>query len=86
MDMIVGIAPERRLNNGQPSGHAVWIASAVPNLGDHVVHIGAGTGYYSAILAHVVGGSGRVTAVEIDPQLAPQARTKSIAFFECPRS
>lgn len=80
VDMIVGIVPERKLNNGQPSGHAVWIASAAPNLGDHVVHIGAGTGYYSAILAHLIGDNGRVTAVEIDPECAARARTNLSPF------
>jgi protein-L-isoaspartate(D-aspartate) O-methyltransferase len=34
------------------------------------VHIGAGTGYYTAILAHMVGDTGRVTAIEYDPGLA----------------
>jgi protein-L-isoaspartate(D-aspartate) O-methyltransferase len=32
------------------------------------------TGYYSAILAEIVGREGRVTAIEIDPQLAVRAR------------
>jgi protein-L-isoaspartate(D-aspartate) O-methyltransferase len=43
--------------------------------GEHVVHVGMGTGYYSAILARIVGHSGAVTAVEIDPVLAARART-----------
>ena len=34
------------------------------------MHIGAGVGYYTAILAHMVGESGRVTAVEFDGGLA----------------
>jgi protein-L-isoaspartate O-methyltransferase len=38
------------------------------------VHVGAGTGYYSAVLAEIVGREGRVTAVEIDPSLAGRAR------------
>jgi protein-L-isoaspartate(D-aspartate) O-methyltransferase len=66
-DLLVGIIPERRLNNGQPSGHAILMARADPRPGEHV---GAGVGYYSAILAHMVGESGRVTAVEYDPDLA----------------
>jgi protein-L-isoaspartate(D-aspartate) O-methyltransferase len=41
--------------------------------GAHVVHVGAGTGYYSAILAEIVGRAGRVTAIEIDPALASRA-------------
>jgi len=80
MDMVIGIIPERLLNNGQPSAHATWIASAAPNLGDHVVHVGAGTGYYSAIMAQLVGGKGKVTAVEFDAGLAAQARANLSSF------
>ena len=45
-----GIVPERSLNNGQPWLHAMLIAAAGPRPGEHVVHIGAGVGYYTAIL------------------------------------
>ncbi len=60
-DDLVGILPERRLNNGQPSLHAHLIHQASPAAGEHVVHIGTGTGYYTAILAHLAGPPGRVT-------------------------
>jgi protein-L-isoaspartate(D-aspartate) O-methyltransferase len=43
------------------------------NEGAHVVHVGAGTGYYTAILAQIVGRVGRVTAIEVDPALAARA-------------
>jgi protein-L-isoaspartate(D-aspartate) O-methyltransferase len=80
-DDLVGILPERRINNGQPSLHAHLIHQASPQTGEHVVHIGAGTGYYTAILAHVVGPSGRVTGIEYEPELAARARTN---FATCP--
>jgi protein-L-isoaspartate(D-aspartate) O-methyltransferase len=38
------------------------------------VQIGAGSGYYSAILAHLVGPAGHVHAFEIDPALAARCR------------
>jgi len=47
---------------------------AVPVAGEHVVHVGTGTGYYTAIFAHLVGPSGRVTGIEYDPELAAKAR------------
>jgi protein-L-isoaspartate(D-aspartate) O-methyltransferase len=72
-DDLVGIVPERRLNNGQPSLHAHLIHQASPAAGDHVVHIGTGTGYYTAILAHLVGPSGRVSGIEYEPELAARA-------------
>ena len=40
----------------------------------HVVHAGCGTGYYTAIVAHMVGSNGRVTAIEFDAELAASAR------------
>jgi protein-L-isoaspartate(D-aspartate) O-methyltransferase len=69
-DVFVGMLPERNLNNGNPSGHAMLIARADPRPGEHAVHIGAGLGYYTAILALMVGDTGRVTAIEYDPGLA----------------
>jgi protein-L-isoaspartate(D-aspartate) O-methyltransferase len=72
-DDVIGIIPERHLNNGQPSLHAHLIASAAPQAGEHVVHIGAGVGYYTAILARLVGRLGAVTAIEFEPGLAERA-------------
>jgi len=74
VDHVVQIIAERYLNNGQPSGHAKWISSANIVEGDHVVHVGTGTGYYTAIMAHLTGPSGRVTGIEIDPGLAERSR------------
>ena len=68
-DVVVAIIPDRNLNNGQPSLHAALIASAAPKIGEHAVHIGAGVGYYTAILHRLVGRSGRVTAIEFDTGL-----------------
>jgi len=73
-DLVVGIIPERKLNNGQPSFHAGLLASIDIKEGEHVVHVGAGTGYYTAIMAFLAGTSGRVTAIEFDPELAARAR------------
>ena len=73
INSVVGILPERNLNNGEPSLHAALIAAAAPQPGEHVVHVGAGTGYYTAILAELVGASGRVTAIEYDADLAARA-------------
>lgn len=73
-DDLVGIIPERRINNGQPQLHAHLIHRANPMEGDHIVHIGTGTGYYTAIMAHTVGPKGRVTGIEIEPELAARAR------------
>ncbi|MGQ0686036.1 protein-L-isoaspartate O-methyltransferase family protein [Bradyrhizobium sp.] len=71
---LVALASERNVNNGQPSLHAHLMHQAGPVIGEHVVHVGTGAGYYTAILAHIVGPSGRVTGIEYDPELAAKAR------------
>jgi protein-L-isoaspartate(D-aspartate) O-methyltransferase len=73
-DVVVAIAAERGVNNGQPSLHAMCMAAANPRPGDTVLHIGAGTGYYTAILATLVATTGKVIALEIDPDFAKRAR------------
>jgi protein-L-isoaspartate(D-aspartate) O-methyltransferase len=69
-DVLIAIDEERRLNNGQPCLWARMYDQLELSRGDHVIHVGAGTGYYSAILAEIVGPAGRVTAIEVDPILA----------------
>ena len=73
-DVLVAIDEARRLNNGQPSLWAFLYDQLDLAAGEHVVHVGIGTGYYSAILADIVGRDGAVTAVEIDAALAARAR------------
>lgn len=72
-DVLIGIIPERGLNNGMPSYHVPLLAGAAIRAGDHVVHIGAGVGYYTAIMARLAGPTGRVTAIEFDADLARRA-------------
>ncbi len=72
-DDLIGIVPERRINNGQPRLHAELLSYAGIRAGDHVVHIGAGAGYYSAIMAELAGRDGRVTAIEFAEDLAHAA-------------
>ena len=73
-NVVVSIFSEKLLNNGLPSLWASLFDKILPSPGEHVFQIGAGTGYYTAILAALVGETGRVTAVEIDPEVAPHAR------------
>lgn len=73
-DVLVAIDETRRLNNGQPSLWAFVYDQLGLAAGQHIVHIGIGTGYYTAILADIVGPNGMVTAVEIDAALAERAR------------
>ena len=52
-DVVVALSPEKRINNGQPSLHARCMAGADIRVGDQVLHIGCGSGYYTAILAEL---------------------------------
>jgi protein-L-isoaspartate(D-aspartate) O-methyltransferase len=74
-DVLVSIDPSRNLNNGMPSFWARNFEHLDIARGERVLQVGAGTGYYSAVLAEIVGPTGHVTAAEIDPALAAQART-----------
>ena len=73
-DVLIAIDETRRLNNGQPSLWARLYDELDLTRGERVIHVGVGTGYYSAILAEIVGARGQVIAVEIDPNLAARSR------------
>jgi protein-L-isoaspartate(D-aspartate) O-methyltransferase len=72
-DVLVTIDEARGINNGQPSLWAALYDELDLRRGERVVHVGAGVGYYSAILAEIVGSTGQVTALEIDADLAAKA-------------
>jgi protein-L-isoaspartate(D-aspartate) O-methyltransferase len=72
-DVLVAIDAKRGINNGQPSLHALCIDALRLKEGETVVQIGAGAGYYTAILAHFVGPNGRLIAYEIEPDIAKRA-------------
>jgi protein-L-isoaspartate(D-aspartate) O-methyltransferase len=73
-NVSVAIDPARSLFNGAPGVVAGCIDVLALKPGDSALHVGCGRGYYSAVVAHCVGASGRVTAIEVDPQLAGDAR------------
>ena len=81
-DVLVALDQYRDLNNGLPSAVAGWLDVMNIQPGEHVVHAGCGTGYYTALIAHMVTESGRVTAIELDTQLADHARTNLRSFCQ----
>jgi protein-L-isoaspartate(D-aspartate) O-methyltransferase len=81
-DIVVPLGAGWGLNNGQPSLHARCLAALAPRKGEHVVHVGAGTGYYTTMLAMLVGEAGRVDAYEIEPELAERARVNLREFAQ----
>jgi protein-L-isoaspartate(D-aspartate) O-methyltransferase len=73
-DVAVVLDSSRSLTNGNPGTVALWLEALNLSMGKFVFHLGCGTGYYTAIMAELVGPKGRVTAIETDPALATQAR------------
>lgn len=58
----------------QPSMMAVMLRQLELRPGDNVLEIGTGTGYNAALIQAAMGGGGRVTSVEVDGDLAENAR------------
>ena len=79
-NLVVVIDRARNINNGQPSALAAWMDALELKPDHRVFHLGAGTGYYTAILAEAVGERGKVTACEVDPELAAGA-AKNLAGY-----
>jgi protein-L-isoaspartate(D-aspartate) O-methyltransferase len=79
-DVLVPLGTGLGINNGQPSLHAMCLNALAPRKGESAVHVGAGTGYYTAVLAMLVGETGQVDAYEIEPELARQAAMNLAAF------
>jgi protein-L-isoaspartate(D-aspartate) O-methyltransferase len=79
-NLLVALDVDRGINNGSPSLHAAWIGAVAPQPGETVTHIGAGTGYYSAILSTLVLPGGHVNAIELDSRLAAAAKNNLEPF------
>jgi protein-L-isoaspartate(D-aspartate) O-methyltransferase len=73
-NVAIALDSSRDLNNGQPAALAKWIDALGLKARDRVFHLGCGVGYYTAIIAEVVGSGGSVIASEIDADLAARAK------------
>jgi protein-L-isoaspartate(D-aspartate) O-methyltransferase len=61
-------------SSSQPEIMAIMLEQLDVRPGHRVLEIGAGTGYNAALLAHLVGAGGCVTAVDIDEDIVAAAR------------
>jgi protein-L-isoaspartate(D-aspartate) O-methyltransferase len=61
-------------SSSQPTIMATMLGQLDPQPGDHVLEIGAGSGYNAALLAQLVAPGGQVTSIELDPEVAAAAR------------
>jgi protein-L-isoaspartate(D-aspartate) O-methyltransferase len=79
-NVLIALDEERRLNIGEPLLWARHFDRIGVKDGERVLQIGTGSGYYTAILAELVGSNGRVDAIEIDAPLAAAAERNLAAW------
>lgn len=60
----------------QPTMVVSMLQMLAPERDDRVLEIGTGSGYNAALLSELVGGQGIVVSLEVDPELAAEARRR----------
>lgn len=83
-DAPISLGDAERSTVSAMHAYATSFALAQIAPGQHVLDVGAGSGYGTALLARLVGEQGHVTSVEIDPSLAALARTELEALGASP--
>jgi len=73
-NVLVSIDDRKGINNGSPSLWAYMFDHLTLKPGERVLQVGSGTGYYTAILAELVGKTGHIRAIECEKRLAGIAR------------
>ncbi len=71
--VLIVLDEDKGINIGDP---ALWVRLLVQadiKPGARILQVGAGVGYYTAILSQLAGPTGSVTAYEVEPELANQA-------------
>ncbi len=63
-------------SSSQPAVMVIMLEQLDLRPGHRVLEIGAGTGYNAAVMAHIVGDTGRVTTIDIDEEIVEQARER----------
>jgi protein-L-isoaspartate(D-aspartate) O-methyltransferase len=79
-NIVVALDVPRNINNGQPSALARWINALDLKAGDRAYHLSCGVGYYTAIIAEVVGRSRSVVGSEAHEGLAARAQENLAAY------
>jgi protein-L-isoaspartate(D-aspartate) O-methyltransferase len=79
-NVVVSLDRSKDINNGQPGSLARWIDALALKPGDRAFHLGCGVGYYTAIIAEVVGPNGIVVGLELDSSLAVRAKENLAAY------
>ncbi len=79
-NVLVALDESTGLNTGQPSLWAHYFDRLDIKPGDRVLQVGTGSGYFTAILAELVGRAGKVLGFEVNAPLAAAARTNLTAW------
>src|SRR5262249_51818540 len=61
-------------SSSQPSAMNAMLEQLGLEPGQHILEVGAGTGYNAAIMARITGETGKVTAIDIDEDIVEGAR------------
>ncbi|MFK7762423.1 MAG: protein-L-isoaspartate O-methyltransferase [Roseobacter sp.] len=72
--VLVALDETKGINIGEPSFWARNLARTAVRPGSRVLQVGAGVGYYTAILRNVAGTGGQVTAYEVNTELFHRAQ------------
>ena len=72
-NVVIALDAAADINNGQPTALAQWINALDLRPGDRAYHLGCGVGYYTAIIAEMVGAQGSVLGCEVRNELALRA-------------
>lgn len=81
-NVVVSLDRAKDINNGQPSALARWIDALALQPGDRVYHLGCGVGYYTAMMAEVVGPRGSVLGLDLESELAARARENLATYSQ----
>jgi protein-L-isoaspartate(D-aspartate) O-methyltransferase len=73
-NVVISLDRAKDINNGQLGSLGRWIDALALKPGERAYHLGCGVGYYTAIIAEVVGPSGSVVGLELQPELAARAK------------
>ncbi len=79
--VLVVLDEDKGINIGDPSLWVGLLARADVQPGARVLQVGAGVGYYTAILSKLVGPTGLVVAYEVEEELATRA-TENLASYD----
>lgn len=71
--VLIVLDEEKGINIGDPGLWVRLLVHADLKPGSRILQVGAGVGYYTAILSHLAGPAGRVIAYEVEVGLADQA-------------